>query len=67
MHWKVTASRMQTVTRGSRVAFCEGLRMKLGTVDRVDHDHYRIACDDGFFRRVLKERVEALTTEAKRT
>jgi hypothetical protein len=62
--WTVSAARMVRVTRGTRVAFTEGLRIKFGEVTDVLHDHYRIACADGCVRRILKERVEPLTDAA---
>lgn len=62
--WTVNTRKMVKVTRGTRVAFTEGLRTKFGTVLDVLHDHHRIAGDDGCTRRILKERVEALTPKA---
>jgi hypothetical protein len=55
------AARMTRIIRSTRVAFTEGNRTKFGTVIDVMHDHYKIECDDGCTRRILKERVEAVT------
>lgn len=63
--WTLRASKLIKVTRGAAVAFTEGRRTKFGTVIRVDHDHYLIEDREGIRRRILHERVEALTPDGR--